>query len=879
MLWLSVRARWRRALAPSLMVALLTGVVGGFVLAAMAAARRVEGSYQTLIHEIEPPDLMVTASCGGARSELTGCQGEAGAGHDQAQATMEQLRGLSVVDRAQQVKVMRPYLVDADGRALLASSDDPQGCFEDDRDVVGVPLGAGGPLDQVLPFRLEGELPTASDRGLVLSRATTDRVGIGIGDPVRLAGWCSGDGNPIKLTEPIDLRITGLSTGAFDVEPPGTGRVIEPMFVDSSVFQAVVAAGAETSGGVAVWLDRTASAEQVEQQLASFVVILNLGEQEQLLDDALATDARLLWILAGIGAATAVLILAPIIGRNVRDTAHTPATIAALGGTPLQITQQAAAHVAVLASIGAFTSVGLAIVFSVAMPRGLAEAIVPDRQLWFDWVVTTVGAALIIVLVFAMAALPAWRAGRRTSSADAPVMANQKWGVRSLRLRPAANTGVMVAVGQPVGKRLTNPWASLISLIIAGTVGVAGLTYVAGLRHLDQTARLVGWNWDAIVQVGDSARDFDPVAVAAEISRVDGVATVTRGWLYPPLFPVESVTDREVWVWTFDTGIGGITPSILRGRAPAGPDEVAIDLVLSRAAGLGVGDSVTFSRPAQVSTVAALVRGKAQELGLDEAGLEGPAEDVRRMTFEITGIAVLPMQRTEEHPQASMTLAGLVALLAPGADEIEAAREWVPADLHPMLQEEADRTIAFDIEGAPPAFVNFSGDARSAADAVARIEGVDAVLTPNAHQVLTDGVGLNVSGQDRVPFALAIVVAVAATFVMMYLLFAGVRARRSEIAVMRALGFTSGGIRWSVAAQATVTALVPLLVATPAGIMVGRWAWVAYARDLDVIAESPVPWAQIVVVAGVAILIANAIGLVLAWSATRRSTAVDLRAE
>ena len=57
MLWMSIRARWRRAFAPSLAVALLIGVVGGFVLASVAAARRVEGAYQTLIREIDPSDL------------------------------------------------------------------------------------------------------------------------------------------------------------------------------------------------------------------------------------------------------------------------------------------------------------------------------------------------------------------------------------------------------------------------------------------------------------------------------------------------------------------------------------------------------------------------------------------------------------------------------------------------------------------------------------------------------------------------------------------------------------------------------------------------------------------------------------------------------
>lgn len=73
MLWLSVRARWRRALVPCLAVALLIGIAGGFVLAAISAARHVASAYQPLIDEIDPPDLVVTVGCGGEQSRITGC--------------------------------------------------------------------------------------------------------------------------------------------------------------------------------------------------------------------------------------------------------------------------------------------------------------------------------------------------------------------------------------------------------------------------------------------------------------------------------------------------------------------------------------------------------------------------------------------------------------------------------------------------------------------------------------------------------------------------------------------------------------------------------------------------------------------------------------
>ncbi|MEP7202421.1 MAG: ABC transporter permease [Ilumatobacteraceae bacterium] len=878
MLWLSIRARWRRAFGPSLAVALLIGLIGGFVLASLAAARRVEGAYQSLIREIDPPDLLVTAGCGGDQAELTGCRGEALP--DIATTVTERLTGSSVVGRARPLEIIRPYLVDRDGAPVLASSDDPSGCFEGDHDVHVHALEAGGPLDQVMPFRLEGDLRSEGARGVVLARSTAVRVGLGIGDHVRVAGWCSGDGDPVEVGEPIDLRVTGLLIGAFDVEPPGTNRAFEPMYVDLSVFEALRSAGAEPFGGAAVWLADDASPDEVGEELASYAVILDLHERTTTFDDALADDSRLLWMLALVGAATGILILAPIIGRNLRDTADPPVTIVALGATPRQVTQQAAVHVGVLASIGALTGAALGVLFSVAMPIGLGEAILPSRELWFDWLVTTAGFVSTMVLVFTMAAVPAWRSGRTLSSGRAAIPRRQNVDA-SLRLRPAVHTGLLTAVGRPAGQRRASPWPSLISISVAGVVCFASLTYLAGLRHLQQSSRLVGWNWDGLVQMDDNVENLDLAAVTAQINEIEGVAAVTRGWLYPPVFPVEETSNRQVYAFSFDTGVGGITPSIVRGRAPHGPDEVAINSVLADETELGVGDTMTFSRPALVSRLAEEIERNALESGLGDRGIERPVAEPVGATFEITGIAVLAIERTEDYAGASFTLAGFADLAVPSADEVDTARAWLPANLPLELQKEAERSItnAADIENAPPAYIRFSGDPVAAAHALETLAGVDSILIATPDQVINDGLGLNLSSRDRVPLALTLVVSVAMAMVLLYLLLVAVRARRSEIAVLRALGLTNRGIHLSVAAQATVTVLLPMVIAIPAGVVFGRLAWITFAGNLDVIPESPTPWVQIAIAAAVALAIANLTGLFLAWLANRRSSGRDLHTE
>lgn len=303
--------------------------------------------------------------------------------------------------------------------------------------------------------------------------------------------------------------------------------------------------------------------------------------------------------------------------------------------------------------------------------------------------------------------------------------------------------------------------------------------------------------------------------------------------------------------------------------------------MLADLTGLEVGDVVTFERPALVSQLVENIQRSADDAGTDSTGIVGPSAELVSSSFEVTGIAALPTERSQDVPGASFTLAGLDALLAPSAAELDSARAWIADNLPAEAMPEAEQVIAqaMSVGDAPPAYVMFSGDPAATVAALATITGVDSVLMPTPHEAIEDGVGLDLSSQDRVPYALTLMVSVAAAAVLLYLLMGSVRARRSEFAVLRALGLTSGGIRRSVAAQATVTALIPLLVAIPAGIVIGRWAWLRNVRNLDVIPESPTPWTAIVVVIATAIILANFAGALLAWSATSRATGHDLRAE
>ena len=873
LLWLSLRVRWRRAWARSLVVALLIGGVGGFIIAAAATARSVGATYRTFIDEIHAPDVVVVPSCD---QPITGFGCAAPPEPVSGAAMIERLESVAVVEQARSIESVFPYLVDRNGQPLLATADDQFGCVDDDRSVSLVAVTPGRAVAQPMPFRLNGKLPTPGSSEVVVSLATAERVGIGIGDELRLAGWCS-DGDRFEMDRITILTITGISVGPLDIEPPGTGQALEPAYVDPAVVDQLIAAGAGRQTNTIVWLNRDASPDAISEGLAAYEIIIDLRDRAVVFDDALASDAQLLWVLAGVGAVGAVLLLAPIVGRHLRDTAGDTPVLAALGTTRKQTIVQSLAHVAVLGLLGGLLAALLSPVISEFMPRGFAVTIAPNPPLEFDTTLTAIGVVLLVIAVIAMGALAAWRT-KSLGETDVPQFSDRRGvAIASSRLRPAAHSGVLTAVGRPVGPRQASPWPSFISLAVAGVTCVASLTFLAGLNHFERTASLVGWNWDATVSFSDDAAEVVP-SIMAELGNIEGVETVTAGTFFPPVFLAVADTEITVWPWSFDTGPGAIAPSMISGRAPDGPDEVAINAVFAQATNLGVGDSVAIARSALVTSLADELAQSAIERGLPDLALNPPDDGPVIANFEITGIAVLPLQRTQDFAQAAFTLGGLAALVEPSDDEIARARAWLPADLPADLPGEVAQIFANTGIENRAAYLRLSGDLRSTASAIALMQGVEEIAAPSPEQVLTLVVALNVSHNDRVPLALVNVVSIAAAALLCYLLYTAARARRFELAVMRALGLSNKGVRWSVAAQATATSVVPLIVAIPVGIAVGRRAWLNSARHLDVVAVSVTPWSALVILVVSAIVIANVAVLVPGWALVKRSPGGDLRA-
>jgi len=110
-------------------------------------------------------------------------------------------------------------------------------------------------------------------------------------------------------------------------------------------------------------------------------------------------------------------------------------------------------------------------------------------------------------------------------------------------------------------------------------------------------------------------------------------------------------------------------------------------------------------------------------------------------------------------------------------------------------------------------------------------------------------------------------------------LVSSLRRRRREFAVLKTLGFSSGQLFGAVAVQASVIAVIGLLIGIPSGIAIGRWLWVLFARQIYAVPDATVPVLWLVIVGAVAIVLVNIVAALPARSAARTPTALVLRTE
>jgi ABC-type lipoprotein release transport system permease subunit len=149
-------------------------------------------------------------------------------------------------------------------------------------------------------------------------------------------------------------------------------------------------------------------------------------------------------------------------------------------------------------------------------------------------------------------------------------------------------------------------------------------------------------------------------------------------------------------------------------------------------------------------------------------------------------------------------------------------------------------------------------------------------VTPSSGQSRPADV-VNVAWSRSVPAIVAVVVGLLATTVLIQSLVGSVRARRRDIAVLRALGADRPWITRVVHIQASVVGLIALAIGVPLGILAGRAAYRSFAGRLGLVDTPSMPVLVIGLLAVAVLVVANVTATMPARRARRVPPSMLLR--
>jgi uncharacterized membrane protein len=714
------------------------------------------------------------------------------------------------------------------------------------------------------PALAEGRMPTGADEVLA-NVELAEAEGLEVGDVVPLAfksarDALAGPTEDLPTVGVEQVTVVGIATFVGEVLPdalyPGAGMMVlspaltarydclpDPRLIDTgaeAVEAQLIPPGCATAyryyslevdgGGrqVAAALDAylRESAELnaalpptlTETGAGYYLIASTTADERERVERSTQPTVTALAVLAVVAGVVTVVVLALAGTRELRRGEDDQRQWWRLG-----LPTRARTAVLVVPLLVAF-AVGLVVALAVAWwlspvgPVGSVRSVEPSpARALSDWVATGALALAVIGTVGAVAL--SFQSARAAGRARGRVRDRAPTSRLAARTPwPDIDEGVRAAYGG-------NRGAGLVVANCGLAVGafLAAAVFAASLSAIFSTPAAYGWPWDAAVMGGYGYGGVDREAAD---DALDGRGDVeSRTWL--GLTNDVSVDGEPVLAVVALDQRSGVDFTVVEGRLPQDGDEVALGSRTAAGRGVGVGDTVA---------------------------LDGDGIEPRRVT--VTGLAVLP---PIGYVQADRT--------SPGTGLVVAADAFAP-------------DIADDL------FTFVGVDLVPGADRDAVVEDVERSLTATNgsqpfgyREAVRPPEIVNVQSMRAVPLLVGGLLTGAAVVGLGVAVVLSVRARRRELAILRALGFTGRQVRNSVRAQAVATMAAALVVGVPLGIAVGRVAWRAFASRLGVVTDPSTPGLWIAATVAGALVLAVAASAMPGRVAARIRPATVLRTE
>ena len=675
-----------------------------------------------------------------------------------------------------------------------------------------------------------GELMVSAPDARRLGLHVGSRLHVRFGSPSQEPGLSRRVNDPavdpatLAYTGPrVTLQVVGLYAGLGTLAVDFGGAVIyRPALLTAAFYRRYHARAAEQPLFFARLRHGGASTAGFARSLARLTPgggsgYLPLGGVTAQLQRRVGADVVLLWALAPILAAIGLLAVAQALGRLSAGAADSGelATLHALGMTRRQLLGLELTRAGVLAVPGVLLAVALAIALSPLTPVGDVARLAEPHPGIRIDWTVLAPGAAVTLLLAVAAGLPGAIAA-----------------VRMAVTPPGGPTG------RPPGQADTALARQLARLPLTGMLG-ARMVLAGGPSRARSVAAPIAVSAIPIA------------ALAATLCCVASFGNLTRT---PRLY-------GQSWELALGGGgAGDIASTVARLHhdplvAQVTPASRALVTIDGRSVGLlGLGSGTPTSRSTHPTVIAGRYPTRADDILLGRMTLD----ELHRRVGETVTVSLGPRSRR---------------LRIVGMGVVPAVNETLRLGVGGVLTLAGLR--ALEPAAAPGyAFVRLRDDTPSAMRRFDRTYGTVAALA-GVPSDLTDVRDAESGGE---PLAIALL-AVVATASLLQLLASGLRRRRHELAVLKALGFTPTQLRALIAWQAVTATLVSLAVGLPLGALAGRWVWLIITEQLGVASVAIVPIAQLALFAACAVAIAMLVAVVPGHVAARIRPGAALRTE
>ncbi len=817
------RAQLARGWKSLLGLVVLITLVGGLVLAGVAGAQRTRTAVDRMIVATDTADVLVNPDAG-----------------DQSALDFDAVAALPQVAEASRMQgvgvfLAPPYASIEDmfsGSLILAS--DGGAIFNFDR-----------------PVLVAGRLPRidAADE-IYLGEQYASRGGYSVGDTLdvrvlpladlesasELADRGDVDAALSQLNDPsvgtiVGLHIVGIGNTLDDV---AVDEGYEPFggWIGPAVYSKLGAPSAGYWGGI-VRLKDPNSLDQFMTTVDGLAPGEKIVYQSQRVTRAKALratepSATALAVFAMVTALLGLLLIGQAISRRFQLDSRDNDTLAALGTTRQERFQATLLRLLPAAGAGVLGSVVLATGLSLLTPVGPAAIAEPNPGLDFDAPIVLVGGLVILVVVMVLGALPAWRNAGHTGRADVESGSAIAGWLATQGASAPLTTGVRFGLEPGSGRTAVPTRATIVGALTAVAVATATIVFASSLDRVVSDGKFYGSNFDVIV---------DSVGLADDVAAADFTGAVVHAAEKDPAVQAVSplriseilIDGRLVTTLAFGRASDGagiaaaVEPTIGAGRAPVALGEIALGRTTMQELGVAVDDTVSVESPQFTGDATVVGRAVLPGVGLYQGS--------NRTSIGVGALVAIDMLG----PPDAGTKELVVVDLRDGAD-LAAFQSRVEGSIV------GTGTAIFSTDGRPSDIVS-----------LARLRSL--------------------------PVALATVLVVLVAFTVLHAMIVAVRRRRRDIAVLQALGSTSGELTAVGVWQGVTIGLAALLFGLPLGTVIGRWLWVVLANAFGTLAEPVVPVPGLLALAAGVIALTAAAGVVPIRRGLRIQPAEVLRSE